>query len=85
MINQPICLIMKTETHPITFKIIIIMLFSISIVASLQSCKSDKKQNKIEDSPIVKENVINILTEGMDFQMADTITSGWNTFKYKNA
>lgn len=75
---------MKTETKPPKFKIIILLL-SISLVASLQSCKSDKKQNKIEDSPIVKENVINILTEGMDFQMADTIPSGWNTFKYKNA
>ena len=45
----------------------------------------DKKQNKSEDSGIVKENVINILTENMDFQMADTIPSGWNTFRYKNA
>lgn len=76
---------MKSETNPIRFRIIVILFLSLSLVLSLQSCKSDKKQNKIEDSGIVKENVINILTENMDFQMADTIPSGWNTFKYKNA
>jgi len=76
---------MKTETNPITFKIIIKLFLSISLVLSLQSCKSDKKQNKIEDSGLVKEHVINILTENMDFQMSDTIPSGWNTFRYKNA
>ena len=76
---------MKTQTNLSTFKTIILLLLNISIVVSMQSCKSDKKQNKIEDESIVKENIINILTEGMDFQMSDTISSGWNTFKYKNA
>ena len=48
------------------------------------SCKSDntKDSNKIEIP--VKDNVIEIVTEHMDFQMSDTITSGWNTFRYKN-
>jgi hypothetical protein len=48
------------------------------------SCKSDntKDSNKIEKP--IKDNVIEIITENMDFQMPDTITSGWNTFRYKN-
>ena len=50
-----------------------------------QSCKSDKKETKPEESEIVNENVIDILTENMDFQMPDTIPSGWVTFRYKNA
>lgn len=55
------------------------------IVFSLQSCKTDKKVKK-EDAQVMDEKeVIDILTENMDFQMPDTITSGWNTFRYKNA
>ncbi len=48
------------------------------------SCKSDKKELQHETVKIEKENVIEIITENMDFQMTDTISSGWNTFRYKN-
>ena len=60
-------------------------LFLVSFVFLVTtSCKSDntKDSNKIEKP--VKYNVIEIVTENMDFQMPDTITSGWNTFRYKN-
>lgn len=50
----------------------------------IQSCKSDKKETQPETFEIEKENVIEIITENMDFQMPDTIPSGWNTFRYKN-
>jgi len=50
----------------------------------IQSCKTDKKQEKNTIVEVEKENVIEIITENMDFQMPDTITSGWNTFRYKN-
>ena len=50
----------------------------------LQSCKSDKKETKHENVVVEKENVIEIITKNMDFQMPDTISSGWNTFRYKN-
>lgn len=76
---------MKTQSNLIRFKTIILLFLNLAIAVSLHSCKSDKKQNKIDDSVIAKENVINILTENMDFQMSDTIPSGWNTFRYKNA
>ena len=50
----------------------------------VQSCKSDKKETQHESVAIENENVIEIITEKMDFQMPDTIPSGWNTFRYKN-
>ena len=50
----------------------------------VQSCKSDKKSTQGETVAEAKENVIEIITENMDFQMPDTIPSGWNTFRYKN-
>ncbi len=76
---------MKTFKNDI--KKIISMTLLIGISAScllIQSCKSDKRQ---ETNTIVeeeKENVIEIITENMEFQMPDTISSGWNTFRYKN-
>ncbi len=76
---------MKTQTNLSRFKTIILLLLNTIIIISLQSCKSDQKQNKNEDSSILKKHTINILTENMDFQMPDTIPSGWNTFGYKNA
>ena len=50
------------------------------------SCKSDKKEitdySKKEEGK--NENVVEIITNVMDFQSVDTIQSGWNTFKYVN-
>ncbi|WP_051435903.1 hypothetical protein [Tenacibaculum sp. 47A_GOM-205m] len=75
---------MKTLKKRILLSIVIgcfIVLFN--------ACKSDKKEN--QNTTIIpteqkakKKNVITIITESMDFQMADTIPSGWNTFKYLN-
>lgn len=54
------------------------------------SCKTDKKSNAvIEDVPVTetpkaKSNIIEIVTNVMDFQTVDTVPSGWNTFKYIN-
>ena len=74
-----------------TFKNYIVKATSIGmfiIVSStflfLQSCKDDKKETQHETVIAEKENVIEIITKNMDFQMPDTITSGWNTFRYKN-
>jgi len=63
-----------------------LILFITLLFASLgiQSCKSDKKQPNNEPVEVEKDNIIEIITENMDFQMPDTISSGWNTFRYKN-
>ena len=53
------------------------------ILALIVSCKSDKKE-QVEEIEVKKDNVIEIITNVMDFQMKDTLPSGWNTFKYIN-
>ncbi|PKA84466.1 hypothetical protein ATE92_2656 [Ulvibacter sp. MAR_2010_11] len=73
-------------------KSISLHLFLLSIsIAVFSSCKSDKKAEQFEEAASaleegVKEpsNVIDIITRSMEFQSVDTITSGWNTFKYQN-
>ena len=68
-------------------------LFFIGLIALplMESCKSEKKgstpestSETIEDISEKKDNVIEMITENMDFQIMDTIPSGWNTFRYKN-
>jgi hypothetical protein len=55
------------------------------------SCKNEKNAEPIEETVVEVEdvieeqpNVIDVLTRSMEFQSADTIASGWNTFKYQN-
>jgi hypothetical protein len=62
------------------------LLFSVLI-----SCKNDKNTETIEEpvaeiEEVVKDptNVIDVITRSMEFQSVDTISSGWNTFKYQN-
>ena len=62
---------------------LILTFLSIIFVVTL-SCKSDDNKTTKEIEKTKKDNVIEIITENMDFQMPDTITSGWNTFRYKN-
>lgn len=50
----------------------------------LQSCKSDRKHIKNNQVEPIKENSIMVITEAMDFQTLDTISSGWNTFTWSN-
>jgi hypothetical protein len=83
---------MKTSKSLTKNKFLATFLFvSLITLPLMESCKSEKKDSapesaaeKIEDIPEKKDNVIEIITENMDFQMKDTIPSGWNTFRYKN-
>lgn len=52
----------------------------ILLIGLFSGCKSEKKESEKETKP----SGINIVTVGMDFQMQDSITSGWNTFNYIN-
>ncbi|WP_431123472.1 hypothetical protein [Flagellimonas flava] len=47
-------------------------------------CLSCKPEKKTSTDPAEMGKVVEVITENMDFQMADTISSGWNTFRYKN-
>lgn len=72
---------MKVEKLKNYIKIIFLC---IAVLVLSVACKTDKKtevETKIESK---KEQVIEIITENMDFQMPDSIPSGWNTFYYKN-
>ncbi len=51
----------------------------------LLSCKNENNENPPQNVETENEQLVGIITESMDFQMPDTITSGWNTFRYKNA
>lgn len=68
-----------------------LFLMSLLTLMFTASCKSDKKQavpdndpESMEEVVEVKDDAIEIVTQNMDFQMRDTIPSGWNTFRYKN-
>ena len=68
------------------------ILFPIIALFLVVSCKNDTKNGDTEEEVMIEveetlqeqENVIDIVTRSMEFQMADTIPSGWNTFKYDN-
>lgn len=76
---------MKTIKKNLREVIPVIWLMSISCVFLIvQSCNTEKKQTNERIVEVEKENVIEIITEHMDFQMPDTISSGWNTFRYRN-
>ena len=59
------------------FAIVLLMLFTIA-------CKTDKKLNVQAETKKKENNIIEVITRSMDFQTADTLKSGWNTFAYKN-
>ena len=68
-----------------------VILFVIITSSLFESCKSEKKETSSESSSTaeemvaeVEDNAIEIVTKVMDFQIADTIPAGWNTFRYKN-
>lgn len=48
--------------------------FAFAILFCFASCQADDK----------KEDVIGVVTNKMDFQVTDKISSGWNTFRYEN-
>ena len=50
----------------------------------INACVSDKKTENQSEEIVQPENVIQIITKNMEFQIADEIPSGWNTFRYTN-
>lgn len=64
------------------------MLIVIVLLVSFASCKNHKEDslNQNEDASTIKDsiNVVEVVTNTMDFQIPDTLKSGWTTFKYKN-
>ena len=51
----------------------------------LMACKTDNSKQTINKATEIDAlQVIDVITEAMEFQMVDTISSGWNTFRYHN-
>ena len=58
----------------------LLLLFISILLVLLYSCKRDSKQ----ENNVQIDNSIVVITQAMDFQTLDTISSGWNTFKWSN-
>lgn len=76
---------MKNSTKTGRQSISLFWLFILSLMCFwTQSCKTEKKQEPTQMVEEERDNVVEIITRNMDFQVVDTIPSGWNTFRYKN-
>lgn len=67
-------------------KKISILYAALFLLLSIINCKTDIKSKSEGISTIekVEDTVIEVVTQGMDFQTKDTLQMGWNTFKYIN-
>lgn len=75
---------MKTNLKiPQRLKITQFLLIGLSLM-SIPACINDNKSEKKEQDEVKKDRSIEIITEVMDFQTVDEITSGWHTFRYIN-
>lgn len=61
-----------------------IFLLGIISILSITGCKSKEEPKMVETEDEVSTPYIEITTRSMEFQSVDTISSGWNTFKYNN-
>ncbi|SHI32945.1 hypothetical protein SAMN04487911_101133 [Arenibacter nanhaiticus] len=51
---------------------------------SLSACKKNKNQVSNAQMRLHNKDIIEVVTQNMDFQAVDTIPSGWHTFRYTN-
>lgn len=66
---------MKSTTLNSPYSLICLFLLAVLFITGISGCApGDSRQ----------EEVIDILTESMEFQMPDTIRPGWQTFRYTN-
>ncbi|WP_299162070.1 hypothetical protein [uncultured Eudoraea sp.] len=61
-----------------------ILIFTVLALIASSSCKEKKESNDSENKVEKKDNYVEVITNGMDFQTVDEIKSGWTTFKYIN-
>jgi len=55
-----------------------------TILLVLASCKENKETKTSENDVETQKNYVEVITNGMDFEIADEVKSGWTTFKYMN-
>lgn len=64
-------------------KISMLIFLTLVLIAST-SCKEKKESKELENIVEKKNNYVEVITNGMDFETVDEIKSGWTTFKYIN-
>lgn len=57
---------------------------SLLSVIAMTSCKDKKELKPSEKEQTKEKNYVEVITNGMDFELTDEIKSGWTTFKYIN-
>ena len=62
----------------------LLFLFISILLILFYSCKKESKQENNVQTEAQIDNSIVVITQAMDFQTLDTISSGWNTFKWSN-
>ena len=50
----------------------------------LASCKEKKEIKTVDNEIELEKNYVEVITNGMDFEMVDEVKFGWTTFKYIN-
>lgn len=61
-----------------------IIVFTTLLLIVLASCKEKKETKSVENEIELEKNYVEVITNGMDFEMLDEVKSGWTTFKYIN-
>ena len=58
--------------------------FLFMLLILVYGCKKDKVSEPLVIEETAQSETIEIISNNMDFQMPDSISSGWHTFKYDN-
>ena len=61
-----------------------ILAFTTFLLLALASCKEEKETKTTEQEIKPERDYVEVITNGMDFEMVDEVKSGWTTFKYIN-
>ena len=69
---------MSSGVKGLKFVSIVVVIFSL-----LTTCKDSKTKNG-SDKDIENKNIVDVISNGMDFQLPKKIKSGWTTFRYIN-
>ncbi|MEJ2594431.1 MAG: hypothetical protein P8100_04750 [bacterium] len=74
----------KEKNHLLILKKLSVLLILTGLLGS-PGCDTQVRKNEKEKAKIgQRDHAVEIITETMDFQMPDTIQSGWQTFRYVN-
>lgn len=65
-------------------KYVVLYSMAIALMTFSAACNKKAKVDEKAHAQVPSENIINIVTNNMDFQIQDSIQAGWNTFKYQN-